>query len=271
MGHSFSARYDSENVFRPALTGTLASVSNWFREWTDHDLHRRVPPRSVPDPYLQRKRELPNSFTSTQWQRALDYWGHKCAVCGRPRGLWHTISQDHWIPLSSPDCPGTDATNILPLCCGVDGCNNSKGYQRPETWLKKKLGKRRATRKLAEIEAYFGWVRDQAGPRLGCPHCGGRVAYQMNSRQWQCAACESGWNKRATHHYENCPKCQCWMIGMNGTYVCPRCYLAWDKTNLPTHEKCPGCQRGSLKWVYQMGDSAGWWRCNHCQGEWLFE
>src|SRR5258708_25129362 len=170
------------NLSRNLLADTFAGIANWFRQRTlndshNHDLYAQPRIKTAQTAYMLRKRELPNHFTEQDWQIALDYWGHKCAVCERPRGLWHTLSHDHWIPLSSEDCPGTDPTNILPLCCGVDGCNNSKGKQMPDLWLRKKLGKRRAFRKLAEIEPYFDWLQELHGPRLGCPECGGHVTW----------------------------------------------------------------------------------------------
>lgn len=109
--------------------------------------------------YLARKRNLPNEFTGDDWQRALEYWNYRCAVCGRPIGLWHTMAADHWIPLNSPGCPGRIPMNIIPLCCGDGGCNNSKHDKLPDAWLIERLGKGRAVRKAKEIEAYFKWVQ----------------------------------------------------------------------------------------------------------------
>ncbi len=109
---------------------------------------------------MARKRNLPDMFTDADWQRALEYFGGCCAICGRPAGLWHTIAMDHWIPLSAHDCPGTVASNIIPLCHGIDGCNNSKGNRNPVTWLTAKLGKTKAGRKLVEISAYLDSVRE---------------------------------------------------------------------------------------------------------------
>lgn len=103
---------------------------------------------------------LPDNFSHNDWEYALKYFNGCCAVCGRPQGLWHTLAQDHWIPLSSPDCPGTVATNIVPLCHGVDGCNNSKGNKSPEQWLVEKFGKRKAARILKRIQIYFAAPRE---------------------------------------------------------------------------------------------------------------
>src|SRR5260221_119478 len=126
---SQSAFFNAFNSMAGWLRDQLAweappSVQTQHQHHKHNHNHKHAHNHGVQDAYLLRKRELPNVFTSQDWRNALEYWGHRCAVCERPRGLWHTLSQDHWIPLSSPDCPGTDPTNILPLCCGTDGCNN---------------------------------------------------------------------------------------------------------------------------------------------------
>lgn len=112
---------------------------------------------------MARKRALPDTLTAEQWKRCLDYLGHQCAVCGRMPGLWHTLAMDHWIPLSSPDCPGTIATNIVPLCHGDGGCNEMKAARLPEEWLIEKFGKRKGRQILKRIEQYFEWVKEQGG------------------------------------------------------------------------------------------------------------
>lgn len=110
-----------------------------------------------------RKIGLPNNFTVNEWQDCLTYWHGCCAICDRPAGLWHTIAADHWIPLSSDQCPGTIASNMLPLCHslkdGEGGCNNSKFNRDPIEWLTQKLGPRKAKQKLAEIETYFASLK----------------------------------------------------------------------------------------------------------------
>lgn len=116
--------------------------------------------------YFAKKRALPSAFTGLDWQYALEYFNHCCAVCGRPlSGLFHKVAADHWIPLSSPDCPGTVVTNIVPLCHGQGGCNNSKADQNPEEWLVKRFGKRKAQHIVSEIGAYFAHVRDRSSSR----------------------------------------------------------------------------------------------------------
>ena len=64
---------------------------------------------------------------------------------------------DHWIPASdpSPDNPGTVPTNIIPLCHGIDSCNQSKSNKSAATWLTERYGPRKAAVILTRIEGYF--------------------------------------------------------------------------------------------------------------------
>lgn len=105
------------------------------------------------------KAGLPSDFTERDWQFALDYFNGACAACGRPAGLFHTLAMDHWVPLSSPDCPGHVTTNVIPLCHGTDGCNNSKSNKQPEEWLTDKFGKKQAEILLGKIHDFFSKVR----------------------------------------------------------------------------------------------------------------
>lgn len=110
-------------------------------------------------------RGLPSTFKVIDWQHALDYFNLTCPVCGRQFFDLFTERQpqaDHWIPLSSPNCPGTTPLNIVPLCGGIDGCNQSKHDKLPEVWLVECYGRRKANEILQRIEAYFEWVRSQS-------------------------------------------------------------------------------------------------------------
>jgi hypothetical protein len=127
---------------------------NYYKEYPEKAtavFHRRA----------ARKRELPATLSGTQWKKCLEYFNHRCAVCGRPRGMWHTIAADHWIPLISPDCLGTVAGNMIPLCHGDGGCNNSKGGKDAILWLNEKFGKKKAKQILDRINTYFEWVKQQ--------------------------------------------------------------------------------------------------------------
>lgn len=104
---------------------------------------------------MARKRSLPDTMTHQQWIECLTYFNHACAVCGKPVGLWHTLAMDHWIPMNNDKCPGTVVKNIVPLCHGRGGCNNSKGVKDALEWLTSKYGKRRAGQIMKRIQAYF--------------------------------------------------------------------------------------------------------------------
>lgn len=107
--------------------------------------------------WKRRKMSLPIAFSAEQWQAALSYWQHRCAYCGKPQGFDRVsaLSTDHFIPLSSSDCPGTLPTNILPVC---RSCNASKGSRVACEWLVMRFGKRKAPAILARIQAYFDAV-----------------------------------------------------------------------------------------------------------------
>jgi hypothetical protein len=64
-----------------------------------------------------RKRDLPATYMTEQWEKTKQYFGDKCAYCGKKREL----TQDHFIPLSK----GGEYTvnNIIPAC---QWCNASK-------------------------------------------------------------------------------------------------------------------------------------------------
>lgn len=104
------------------------------------------------------RRKYPQRFSEADWQNCLVYWGGRCAICKRLPGNGRKLSMDHWIPLTDPDCPGTVAINIIPLCHGIGGCNNSKGQKRPDIWLTERYGSILANIFLKRIEAYFEWV-----------------------------------------------------------------------------------------------------------------
>jgi hypothetical protein len=106
-----------------------------------------------------RKQQLLATFTITDHAFMLAYWEHACVLCGNQEGLWHTLVADHWIPIASPSCPGTIAENMIPLCHGINGCNNAKNDSEPIAWLHHRFGPRKAKTILAKIEAYFAVVR----------------------------------------------------------------------------------------------------------------
>jgi 5-methylcytosine-specific restriction endonuclease McrA len=112
--------------------------------------------------YAARKLGLPDTLTPDQWRFALDYFNGCCAACGRQlKDLFgtHRAAMDHWIPLVNPSCKGTVADNIVPLCHGINGCNNSKGEKEAPQWLVERFGKRKAAKISQRITAYFSLVK----------------------------------------------------------------------------------------------------------------
>lgn len=105
----------------------------------------------------QRRRSLehnlPSTFTTADWEQCLSYFNYRCAVCDRPQGLWHKLAQDHWIPVSKGG--SYTPNNIVPLCHGADGCNNSKCNNDPHKWLVAKFGKKKAQDIELRISRYF--------------------------------------------------------------------------------------------------------------------
>lgn len=101
------------------------------------------------------ERNMPDDFTAEDWRFALEYFGEHCAVCGRPFDGKSTVAADHWIPLSDPDCPGTIPANIVPLCCGKDGCNEKKGHNNPDAWVVEVYGIEHGNKILEQIRQFF--------------------------------------------------------------------------------------------------------------------
>ena len=101
----------------------------------------------------------PSCFTGQDWINCLEYWDHKCAVCGQSNGFWWGLSIDHWIPNSLETTPGHVPWNIVPLCIGMGSCNVSKKNLMPDEWLIKKYGIAFAAKKMDEIEHYFSLVQ----------------------------------------------------------------------------------------------------------------
>ena len=106
-----------------------------------------------------RKRGLPHTFTLTERTFMLEYFGNTCAACQRPHDLFLDLHDDHWIPLAHVDCPGTVAENMIPLCGGYTGCNNTKSNKDAMAWLCERFGHRKSLQIMQRIQAYFALVR----------------------------------------------------------------------------------------------------------------
>jgi hypothetical protein len=106
-----------------------------------------------------RQRGLPDTLTLDDIAALYQYWGFACAICGQQEGLFGIqLVLDHWIPIVAPACPGTVRTNIVLLCHGRGGCNNSKLSRDPILWLTRRYGERKAKAILKKIPAYFALV-----------------------------------------------------------------------------------------------------------------
>lgn len=116
----------------------LYRKNNPTKVWEDN--HRR----------LSRLRSLPYQFDETDHHRMMEYWGG-CVITGETDDL-HI---DHWIPLDSPDCPGTVPTNMIPL---VGRLNMSKQNKKPEIWLTQEFGEDKANEILEQVLIYFKWI-----------------------------------------------------------------------------------------------------------------
>ncbi len=130
---------------------TKARLKEWRKTHPEerkvHDHRRRA-----------RKQNLPGTWTAKEQEFMRLYWHDSCAVCGNQRGLFWTLAHDHWIPLASSHCPGTVATNMLPLCHGEGGCNNSKNKTEPHVWLVRRYGTKKAAVIEKRIATYFALV-----------------------------------------------------------------------------------------------------------------
>jgi hypothetical protein len=107
-----------------------------------------------------RKRGLPHTWTTPEQAFMLNYWHNACAVCGNSEGLFWIVADDHWIPLAASNCPGTVATNMIPLCHGNGGCNNSKHKNEPHIWLMRRFGAKKTAKIEQAIDTYFRIVRE---------------------------------------------------------------------------------------------------------------
>lgn len=77
----------------------------------------------------QRSLALPWQWTPEDWRLCKLAWGTRCAYCG----IGGELTQDHFIPISDPDCPGTVPWNIVPACIK---CNCSKQGTHPDEWCR---------------------------------------------------------------------------------------------------------------------------------------
>jgi 5-methylcytosine-specific restriction endonuclease McrA len=145
-------------------------MRRWKRQWDKSNSDRligyqrkwaRANPDKVREAAHRRRAKiakLPHSFTTTEWKRAIEYFGGVCAYCSNPPSLFDinlVLQQEHHIPLNNGGSYTPD--NIIPAC---QSCNTSKHDSDPHEWLVSKFGPRRAKQILKRIETYFAWVKE---------------------------------------------------------------------------------------------------------------
>ena len=90
---------------------------------------------------------IPFSWTGKNWRLALEYFNNKCCYCGTD--AVKQLTQDHFIPISDKNSPGTVPGNMVPACWD---CNMNKRKQNPYDWCKDKSA-------LKKIESYFKFLK----------------------------------------------------------------------------------------------------------------
>jgi hypothetical protein len=109
---------------------------------------------------LARKRQLPDTFTKEQWILCLSYFHNQCVICGRMFDDKCKPYMDHWIPLKNLECPGTVAWNIVCMCGGKGGCNESKHSHDAKKWLLDFYPPEQAQEIFGRVEEYLRGVKE---------------------------------------------------------------------------------------------------------------
>ncbi len=88
------------------------------------------------------KENLPYNLPAGKEFEIISRFDGRCAICGRSESADRVIVLDHWIAVKSgvTNNPGTVEANLIPICHGKTGCNNSKKNHLPLEWLKSKFG-----------------------------------------------------------------------------------------------------------------------------------
>lgn len=110
-----------------------------------------------------RKKSLRDDLSVKEWRFALEWFGNRCAACGYCPDSLRSLAIDHWIPLASPDCPGHIAGNVVPLCHGLGGCNNTKSDKDAVEWAIDRFGELESKVVLGRIMQYFNAVGIRKG------------------------------------------------------------------------------------------------------------
>lgn len=102
--------------------------------------------RNVTDNNARRQRltGAPFEWGADEWAACLERWGRACVYCDATDDL----TQDHFVPVSAPDYPGTIPANMVPAC---GRCNRSKGNRSPFAWVKDPARLQRITEGLRAL------------------------------------------------------------------------------------------------------------------------
>lgn len=92
----------------------------------------------------QRLLALPWRWNRALWDDCKSAWSHKCAYCD----LQKRLTQDHFIPLTDPHCPGTVPGNMVPACIR---CNTQKHDDHPDLWVKSRDRLKSIRQKLQQL------------------------------------------------------------------------------------------------------------------------
>jgi 5-methylcytosine-specific restriction endonuclease McrA len=105
------------------------SIQNKYRKSAKGIEYKKY--RTPSDNAIRRSRLRNRAFdwSPEKWLDCCSDWDNKCAYCGSDAAL----TQDHFIPLSNDETPGTVPWNMLPACAF---CNASKGHKSPFEWVK---------------------------------------------------------------------------------------------------------------------------------------
>lgn len=118
----------------------------WAEMYTD-------PRNKALTPEERREKRIAMLDDPGQWspeviQFAMNFWGHRCAVCKRKAT---SLDKDHLVPLVDKHTPGTVPSNLLVLC---SACNRGKGAEDLCSWYEKTFDDgdpRTESRKLVQL------------------------------------------------------------------------------------------------------------------------
>lgn len=128
------AKYDKERWADPVSRN---KKQKWTKEWKTknkkhltlymENYYRENKEYFIEKAHIRRQRiaKLPYDFDKADWIRAKEYFGYKCAYCGKQGAL----TKEHVVPVSKGG--GFTVDNIIPAC---PRCNYSKNNRDLEEW-----------------------------------------------------------------------------------------------------------------------------------------